>query len=98
MRQSRATKYPRAVCWWKIIGGRKRVWGIRWLSAAVPKTMGFHPYGNKSSGLAARTPGSAATTVAAGEMMERADLGVRQLDLFIWSGNMTGRGRQFWSS
>ena len=40
----------------KISGGRKRAWGNRGLSAAVPKTMGFRPDGNKSSGMAARNP------------------------------------------
>ena len=37
-------------------GGRKRVWGNCGLSEVVPITMGFRPYGNKSSDMAARTP------------------------------------------
>ena len=40
----------------KSSGGRKRAWGNCELSATVPKTMEVRPDGNKSSGMAARTP------------------------------------------
>ena len=45
--------------------------------------MGFRPYGNKSSGMAARTPWQAAATAAAGEVTERADLGVSSAGSFL---------------
>ena len=37
-------------------GGRKRAWRIGGLSSAVVVTMECRPYGNKSSGMATRTP------------------------------------------
>ena len=56
MGQSHAELLLRAFCCWKISCGRKQAWGNRGLSAAVPKTIGFRPDGNKSSGMASRTP------------------------------------------
>ena len=50
--------------------------------------MGFRQDGNKSSGMAARTPWRAAATAAAGEVTERSDLGVRQ-PVLLWFGNIS---------
>ena len=79
-------------CCWKISSGRKRAWGNRGLPAAVPKTMGFRPDGNKSSGMAARTPRQAAATAAAGEVKERTDLGVSSAVFFLVRQYIAGVG------
>ena len=53
--------------------------------------MGFRP-GNKSSGMAARTPCYAAATAAAGEVMEGADRFIISPAGALWFGNIAARG------
>ena len=75
----------RAFCCWKVSSGRKRAWGSRGLSAAVPKTMGFRPDGIKWSGMAARTPWQAAATAAAGEVTEGSGLSISSAtSILVW--------------
>ena len=68
------------------------MWGNHGLSAAVPKTMGFHPDCIKSSGMAARTPWQAAATAAAGEVTERSGLGVSSVGPFLVRQHIAGVG------
>ena len=54
--------------------------------------MGFRPDGNKSNGMAARTPWQAAATAAAGEVTERSGLGVSSAGSFLVRQHIAGVG------
>ena len=79
----------------EISNGRERAWGIRGLSAAVPKTTGFRPDGINSSGMPARTPWQVAATAAAGEVTEGSGLGVSSAGPFLVRQHVEGVGYRF---
>ena len=92
--QSYAAYQPCAFCCWKNRGGRKRAWGNRGLSAAVPKTTGFRPYGNKSSGMVAALHDKQQQQQQR-EKSQREQIWVFRQPALVWSGNSAGVGDRY---